>query len=151
MAGCGFMQTPTTHRRDVCQATTDRRDMLFASWRKLAVDTPHADIGVGDIFVTASDISEAITWLATHMGTKFTFTQGMRSLSNPLAAWSAKKGYKGLKKHPGDSTVPAKETILDYLSLILLSTDPSRAIEAAAWTSSNTATGQDSARARLRR
>jgi hypothetical protein len=106
------------------------------------VETPYADVGVGDIFVTASDISEAITWLATHMGTKFTFTQGMRSLSNPLAAWSAKKGYKGLKKHPGDSTVPAKVTILDYLSLILLSTDPSRAIEAAAWTASDTATGQ---------
>lgn len=106
------------------------------------MDTPQPDIGVGDIFVTARDITEAITWLATHMGTRFTFTQGMRSLSNPLAAWSAKKSYKGLKKHPGDSTVPAKEKILDYLSLVLVGTDPSRAMEAAAWTASDTPAGQ---------
>lgn len=106
------------------------------------MNAPQADIAVGDIFVTASDIAEAITWLATHMGTQFTFTQGMQGLSNPLAAWSAKRGYKGLKKHPGNSTVPAKEKILDYLSLILVAADPSRAMEAAAWTASDTPAGQ---------
>lgn len=106
------------------------------------MDTPQSDIAVGDIFVSARDIAEAITWLEKHMGTRFTFTQGMRSLSNPLAAWSAKKGYKGLKKHPGDSTVPAKEKILDYLSLILAGTDRSRAMEAAAWAASGTSAGQ---------
>jgi hypothetical protein len=56
---------------------------------------PEEKIGIGDIFVTAGDISEAIAWLAAHMGTQFTFTQGMRNLSNPLAGWSAKKGYIG--------------------------------------------------------
>ena len=54
--------------------------------------TPQASIPVGDIFVTVSDITQAIGWLEANMGTEFTFTQGMKSLSNPLAAWSAGTG-----------------------------------------------------------
>jgi hypothetical protein len=52
------------------------------------------------------------------MGTRFTFTQGMKGLSNPLAAWPAKRGYIGLK-NPHSSTIPAKGKILDYLRLSL--------------------------------
>jgi hypothetical protein len=37
----------------------------------------------------------------------------MKSFSNPLAAWFAKRGYIGLKKNPYSSTLPAKGKILD--------------------------------------
>lgn len=72
-------------------------------------------------FVTVSDIAQAIGWLEANMGTEFTFTQGMKTLSNPLAAWSAKQGYGGLKKNPRGSTIPAKGKIRDYLRLVLAS------------------------------
>lgn len=106
----------------------------------VAVNTPHESIVVGDIFVTTGDITQAIEWLQVHMGTEFTFTQGMKTLSNPLAAWSAKRGYKGLKKIPHSSTIPAKGKILEYLRHILASAESTKAAEAAAETAAWMAT-----------
>lgn len=76
------------------------------------------------------------------MGTRFTFTQGMKGLSNPLAAWSAKRGYKGLKKNPHSSTIPAKGKILDYLRLSLASTAAVQAAQIAALVAPKAAAGQ---------
>lgn len=76
------------------------------------------------------------------MGTEFTFTQGMKGLSNPLAAWSAKKGYKGLKKNLYSSTIPAKDKIRDHLCLVLASSKAMQAMETAAWIAAETAGGQ---------
>lgn len=104
--------------------------------------TPQASIPVGDILVTVSDITQAIGWLEANMGTEFTFTQGMKSLSNPLAAWSAKQGYKGLKKNPHSSTIPAKGKIRDYLRLALARAEAIQAMETAAWMAAETAGGQ---------
>ena len=63
------------------------------------MSTPEAGIDVGGTCVTASDVTEAIAWLEANMGTRFTFTQGMKGLSNPLAAWPAKRGY-GAEEEP---------------------------------------------------
>jgi len=105
------------------------------------VTTPQASIPVGDIFVMVSDITQAIGWLDANMGTEFTFTQGMKGLSNPLAVWSAKRGYKGLKKNPHDSTIPAKGKIRDYLHLILASAKAIETMETATWVAVETAGG----------
>lgn len=71
------------------------RDRHRAEQEEAAVSTPEAGIDVGGTCVTASDVTEAIAWLEANMGTRFTFTQGMKGLSNPLAAWPAKRGYRG--------------------------------------------------------
>jgi hypothetical protein len=42
------------------------------------VSTPEAGIDVGGTCVTASDVTEVIAWLEANMGTRFTFTQGMK-------------------------------------------------------------------------
>lgn len=57
------------------------------------MNTSQESIAIGDIFVTNADVTQAIEWLEARMGTEFTFTQGMKALSNPLAAWSAQRGY----------------------------------------------------------
>jgi hypothetical protein len=52
------------------------------------VSTPEAGIDVGGTCVTASDVTEAIAWLEANMGTRFTFTQGMKgSTGQRLLAW----------------------------------------------------------------
>lgn len=91
--------------------------------------TSERTIQVGAISVTASDIAQAITWLQENMGTRFTFTQGMKRLSNPLAAWSAKRGYTGLKEHPHSSSIPPKDQILAYLRLLLETADADQGTE----------------------
>jgi hypothetical protein len=103
------------------------------SRRTAAVTTPQTSVPVGDVFVTASDITQAIEWLEANMGAEFTFTQGMKGLSNPLAAWSAKQGYKGLKKNLHSSTIPAKGKIRDHLRLVLASAEAIQDMENAAW------------------
>ena len=105
------------------------------------MSTPEAGIDVGGTCVTASDVTEAIAWLEANMGTPFTFTQGMKGLSNPLAAWSAKRGYIGLKKNPYSSTIPAKGKILDYLRLSLASAAAVHAAQTAALAASKAAAG----------
>ena len=106
------------------------------------MNTPNEDIIVGDTVVAASDLTEAIEWLEENMGTEFTFTQGMKTVSNPLAAWSAKRGYKGLKKNPHSSTIPAKGKILNYLRNILASAEADQAMETAAWIAAEKSSGQ---------
>lgn len=103
---------------------------------------PAAGIDVGGICVTVSDITEAIAWLEANMGTRFTFTQGMKGLSNPLSVWSAKQGYTGLKKNPHSSTIPSKGKILDYLRLSLASCAAVEAAQTAALAASKAAAGQ---------
>jgi hypothetical protein len=107
-----------------------------------AVSTPQAGVDVGGTCVTVSDVIEAIAWLEANMGTRFTFTQGMKGLSNPLAAWSANRGYIGLKKNPHSSTIPAKGKILDYLRLSLTSAAAIQAAQTAALAASKAGAGQ---------
>jgi hypothetical protein len=85
------------------------------------------------------------------MGTRFTFTQRMKGLSNPLAAWPAKRGYIGLKKNPHSSTIPAKGKILDYLRLSLASAAAVQAAQTAALAASKAVAGQGFSVARPRR
>lgn len=106
------------------------------------MNTLQAYIRVGDVPVTVADIAQAIAWLDANMGTEFTFTQGMHGHANPLAGWSAKQAYKGLKKNPGSSTVPPKEKIRNYLRGVLVGAEADQALEAAAWITAETAGGQ---------
>jgi hypothetical protein len=101
---------------------------------------PEGTIRVGAVSVTASELTQAITWLEENIGTRYTFAQGMKNLSNPLASWSASRGYTGLKGHPHSSTIPPKERILSYLRLHLASADTGQGTENAGETRQDTPT-----------
>ena len=75
----------------------------------------------------------------------------MKGLSNPLAAWPAKRGYIGLKKNPHSPTIPAKGKILDYLGLSLASAAAVQAAQTAALAASKAVAGQGFSVARPRR
>jgi hypothetical protein len=104
------------------------------------MDILERTIQVGAVSVTASELTQAITWLEENMGTRSTFTQGMKNLSNPLASWSASRGYTGLKGHPHSSTIPPKDRILSYLRLRLASADTGQGTENADETRPDTPT-----------